>query len=569
LRQLRRGEEVFWAVPNAETLIILCHGYTADPSSLESIARLAHDLIPGSNILIPDFRVKNPFCATNPEKLVQDLNKRIELAWTENGGYQRVILVGHSFGALVARKTYAQASLDQVVWAGRVDRIVLLAAMNRGWEFSHHLAIPTFVAWKIGVLVARFQEYLGRQPLIFSVRRGGSFITGLQLLWLRLEQELALRGETTAMTIQLLGSVDDVVAPDDNLDLVTGGNFIYLDVPHSSHASIVETDDPIYGASRRDAFAEALTANGRALHSRSVHPSDSMRPPPRYDVTDVVFVIHGIRDMGYWTHKVARMIQREGAVTSRLFATVTASYGYFPLLPFLLPSRRRQKVLWLVDQFVAAKAAYPKAEFSFVGHSHGTYLLAKALRDYPEVAFKHVVFAGSVVPCQYPWVDQLRRGRVTNILNYVATADWVVAFFPKVFQILRLQDLGAGGHDGFSCSDPALHQLTYLRGQHGAALVEDNWEAIARFVVHGTTEIGTGCEIEPRRNRLVETLGRVPYLVWAFLVTAVGFGGWTLLSLDVGSTSLMRLAYSYPWMPLQVLAFAIYLWVIKIILTRL
>src|ERR1700682_3803415 len=74
-------------------------------------------------------------------------------------------------------------------------------------------------------------------------------------------------------------------------------------------------------------------------------------------------VIQGIRDMGYWTHKVGRMIQREGAATNCLFATVTASYGYFPLLPFLLPSRRRQKLHWLVDPYVAAKAAYPNAEF--------------------------------------------------------------------------------------------------------------------------------------------------------------------------------------------------------------
>ena len=117
--------------------------------------------------------------------------------------------------------------------------------------------------------------------------------------------------------------------------------------------------------------------------------------------------------------------------------------------------------------------------------------------------------------------------------------------------------------------DSELHQVAYLRGQHSAALIEDNWGAIACFVVHGAAKMDSGCDVEPRRNRLVEILGRAPYLVWALLVALISLGAWALLSLEAGSTSLVRLACAHPWMPLQVLGVAIYAWGIKTVLTKL
>ncbi len=64
---------------------------------------------------------------------------------------------------------------------------------------------------------------------------------------------------------------------------------------------------------------------------------------------------------------------------------------------------RRSKVEWLMDQYTENLALYPNADFSFVGHSNGTYLLAKALLEYPACKFKNVVFAGSVVNKNYDW----------------------------------------------------------------------------------------------------------------------------------------------------------------------
>ena len=56
----------------------------------------------------------------------------------------------------------------------------------------------------------------GRRLAIFQIRRA-PFLTGLRLQWLELQKQAA-KGEM-AIVVQLLGTVDDLVAPEDNLDL--------------------------------------------------------------------------------------------------------------------------------------------------------------------------------------------------------------------------------------------------------------------------------------------------------------------------------------------------------------
>jgi hypothetical protein len=212
-------------------------------------------------------------------------------------------------------------------------------------------------------------------------------------------------------------------------------------------------------------------------------PADNPAGEPQPEVTDVIFVIHGIRDAGYWTHKIARRVREKGKRLGRVVATETSSYGYFPMLRFFLPGERRIKTQWLMDQYVEACALYPNARFSFVGHSNGTYLLASALRDYRCCRFNRVLFAGSVVRRQYDWDRYIARGQVQEVANYVATADWVVAFFPKALQTLGIQDLGSAGHDGFRSA--AVSQVSFVKGAHSAAIQEDNWDAIADFILSG------------------------------------------------------------------------------------
>ncbi len=224
--------------------------------------------------------------------------------------------------------------------------------------------------------------------------------------------------------------------------------------------------------------------------------ADNLPPAPDPTITDLVFVVHGIRDKGFWTQKIActikHLVEEDGLQGKRIVESWTESYGYFPMLPFMFRAARQRKVEWLMDRYAEARARYPRAVFHYVGHSNGTYLAAQALRDYPACRFGHIVFAGSVVRRDYDWMHLIRPAiarpkRVERVLNYVATGDWVVALFPKGVQPWRRFNLGSAGHDGFDQATPdgPVHDVKYIIGGHGAGHEEPHWKDIARFIIHG------------------------------------------------------------------------------------
>jgi pimeloyl-ACP methyl ester carboxylesterase len=366
------------------------------------------------------------------------------------------------------------------------------------------------------------------------------------------------KGIEKAITIQLLGSVDELVGPDDNIDLVSGDDFYYIDIPFSDHSNVVDLAEKKVGEKRKNIFNRVLTAPPQDLKEYALSPQDlqdQLIVRPR--VKNVVFVIHGIRDLGYWTRKIARRVQTLGKEKSITVESETSTYGYFPLLSFLLPWKRREKVEWLMDQYAQALATYPNAQFSFVGHSHGTYLLAKALQEYPSCRFKNVVFAGSVVRTDYAWSRSIARGQVEAVLNYVATGDFVVAIFPKAFQILGLQDLGSAGHDGFK-EIHNVKNIEFIKGDHGAALSESNWDAIAKFIVesdpnailHLPSEV-----IQKKRTGWVVLAGWIAPIIWLFIILIVTLIGYAIVSSSLGE-----------W--LKTIVFLVYLWIIFQVLTR-
>ncbi|ALN60965.1 hypothetical protein GLA29479_77 [Lysobacter antibioticus] len=549
----------------SRTLVILLHAYMHTAARLESLQALVRGTWPDAEIYCPELPASRLSMA-DPNEIVAGLltqvDRRYAQAQAQATPYGNIVLVGHSLGALLARKLYVvacgevegapfeaafkPASADEAAlvparpWAGCVSRIVLLAGMNRGWRVSHHLSLANAPVWSLGSLLCHvIHGFSRRWPLVFTFRRGAEFITQLRIQWLLMRRRASRTGPSmqsdasapstpgSALTIQLLGSRDDMVAPEDNVDLVSGGDFVYLDVPHSGHADIIDMADPIVGAGRTRAFVLALQADSAQLQREAVVPSDERFAAPDESIERVVFVMHGIRDVGYWTHKIARRIKQRAGDRLATWATETSSYGYFPMLPFLFPWYRRQKVEWLMDQYTEALARYPNASFSYVGHSNGTYLLARALELYPCCRFDRVVFAGSVVRRSYDWRRFLdgKRPRVRGVLNFVATGDWVVAFFPKFFQFFRLQDLGSAGHDGFLLSQPeaGVSQVTYVKGGHGAAIVEPVWNVIAGFVVDGRVDMDEIQPVPRRQDVWVKALGLFPPLVWLALIAAAYF----------------------------------------------
>jgi pimeloyl-ACP methyl ester carboxylesterase len=308
---------------------------------------------------------------------------------------------------------------------------------------------------------------------------------------------------------------------------VTGQDFYFLDVLKSGHANVIEMDESPAGDCRRKALETALTSAPDELREVSVAVMDVNPVMQDCAIEEVVFVIHGIRDEGFWTDKIGRAVVIEGKADGRAFARVTSTYGYFGMFPFLLPWERLQKVEWLMNQYAEAIARYPNAtRFHYVGHSNGTWLLANALERYSCCQFKRIVFAGSVVSSRYDWRARINRAppQVEAVVNHAATGDWVVAYFPNLFESIRIQDLGGAGHRGFEkaqLDSGDVRNVEYVVGQHSAALQEDNWKAIAKFVVRGEwppRQLPSPVPLRPGHSLFVGFFGRFPILVWLLLM---------------------------------------------------
>ncbi len=525
-------------------IVLIIHGFASNPQRYEKVKAAVEDNLPGARILIPKLPI-SLFSAIHPNKVVISLLAEIDKVWEEcmlqkkpDQKMPSIIIIGHSAGSLLARKLYIVAcgenhrcrfedpGLDKNgrPWADHVERLVLLAGINRGWSLNGYLygfkAIQISVLTWLGGLFSTI-----RTPFIFYMRSHSSFVSNLRLQWIWMTKTAESEKKGSAMTIQLLGTVDDIVPPANNIDYFSSNNFIFLEVPYSGHVSVLDIDHTDAGKERAVVFRQALLETKAELEKIQFTQMGQMTQPLDDKVTDVAFVIHGIRDTAYWTRRMANRIRSEGTASGRKVATETSSYGYFSMLHFMLPYHRQRKMEWLVDQYIENLWLYPNASdnFSFFGHSNGTYLLAAAMKKYPAIVFRNVVLAGSVVHKNYDWDELLNSGRIKNYLNLVATRDWVVGIFPKAFEKLNIQDLGAGGFDGFIRMQQN-QQLKYINGTHGEGTSEKYWNEIAYFIIHGTMTPTPKAFVPSLRPNSMKVLGRVapfPFLLTLILIVGI------------------------------------------------
>jgi pimeloyl-ACP methyl ester carboxylesterase len=613
-------------------LIVLLHAFCQNPSALKPVKDAVRDAYPDADIYVPKLPFAGPWgwlCTRDATDVVADIIRHIEkivelrsqerlgdAGQDDTGEYESITLIGHSMGAVMARKIAIiahgeqdrsdcptlSAPFERVLsafekprfWASKIRRIVLIAGMNRGWTPSSAMDWWTTAKWNFGIWVG--ETLLGGSPIIFDIRQGAVFSIQTRLQWLALmhyERELRDRRPNIVVT-QLLGTVDDIVSPDDSVDYAVdtsneeegddpdAQSYFYLEVPNSGHADVIRLKRPgdVEAAMKTDIFVTArlpgqsaedfeqlcdeqryvvfrralfndpasLTADPCTVNRDQM--MDSLPRPPNWKVTDLVFVIHGIRDKGFWTQKIARAIKLEAAGRKQDFRSVTTSYGYFAMAPFVLWWVRKQKAEWLMDQYAEARAHYPRANFSYVGHSNGTYLVARALRDYPAATFKRIVLAGSVVRRDYKWRNLVGAGkRVEMVLNYVATGDWVVAIFPKGMQPFRLLDLGSAGHDGFDDAEAGrVEQITYIAGSHGAGHEERHWADIAKFIVSGKPPKGDAKD----QSTIVRALGRCSTMLLVLFAALILGLGYLIAYPTVGRT----------------LALVVYIWIVYIVISR-
>jgi len=422
------------------------------------------------------------------------------IAHTVTGrSFKRIILIGHSAGGVLVQSAFLDLQKISASIGLPPLRLVLIAPLTRGWMISHHIPFFQKLAWTIGIYLSRWIRWMedvrakvsGQTPRpmwILQIERGAPFIVGLRLRWLEYSGP-------RPVIYTLLGSRDEIISWRDMVDEVMDRHSHYREVPYSNHVEIVDVTDECHGGQRRRIIANALNEDPEAAAPEtSFVPYDFMPANPEEDVKRVVFVMHGIRDEGHWTQKIAARARRFSLEVGEKIAVETSSYGYFSILEFIFPSARLKKIHWLMDEYVEARRRYPNARFSYIGHSNGTYLLAQALKMYPGVRFERIAFAGSVVSSNYDWrglmVDRENgeKRQVEAVLNFVAHGDLVVSLFPRLADISPIvqrligPNLGGAGVVPF----PQVEGVTsnkYVIGGHSSAIGEWNWDHLARFAV--------------------------------------------------------------------------------------
>ena len=522
------GDVEFSGATGARPLIVILHGFRMNAGKMADVVDVVREIHPTADFWIPHLPHSFGLSCYGLTRTSQTLAAMLAEIWQPD--YSSLILIGHSTGGPLTRSLYLEGLEQRAVWADVIrndkhSRIIMLAGMNNGWHIDHHFSRFKAIFWSTLESCGRLMEAFGKRPTILDLKRSSLYLTRLRFSWSDLST-----AELPHLTVQLLGTIDDLVGPDDVIDQITGKNFRYLDVPLSGHVNVLKMKGSAPAELERAKVMRVALGSKAEIKKHEVRPwgLDDETIARSEAVQQVVFVIHGIRDQGYWTDKIARHVWKQCTEELRPnLRRVTSSYGYFGMGPFLFPSVRRKKVEWLVEEVLAAHARYPRAKFSYIGHSNGTYLLTKALEIYAGVKqfkFDRVVFAGSVVRSDYNWEDK----RVNGVLNLVANRDWVVAFFPQLFELIPIQDLGSAGHNGFKRVE---YNYKYADGGHGAGIQNTFWDPIAGYILnqeqsggeesgseHSDEETATRVEIG-HLGKLMRVLGKAtPLPVWTLLI---------------------------------------------------
>ena len=526
----------------------------------------------------------------SPEELSMELFQQIDEK-ASSSAVDSIVLLGYSAGSVLARRVFCRAHganehgqfvHAKVAWADKIDRMVNLAGITRGWEFStaspDHVRFLAPVLLSIASGVTWFRRLLRNllrrkslksnagEPFIWQLQRGSPFIVSTRLQYIEvlrridknspagssraglengsiiesdkmppegdLRQSATLRAKGLPSTVFLLGAKDEFISPADCIELGPRAELVYIELPNCDHTTAIQIvgnsdeaqlrkirlaaaiSEPLAELQQRDWVVQASDIDDY-LDPMDLSEGRDHERSQREAVSDVVMIIHGIRDSGFWTKRVAREIKHLSRENGILVRAPTPTYGYFSMWDFVRPGGRQRATRWFLERYAEVRSNFPNAQVSFVGHSNGTYLAARALEVCPAVEFKHVVFAGSVVRRSFAWSRQ--NNRVKKVLNYIGGGDGVVAFLPAVFEFLRIPGLDVGGAGAFGFQEaerckpvvasiagdhpsedgwredaqrkvvlPEIVEIRYVHGGHPAAIQESFWPEIARFALLGT-----------------------------------------------------------------------------------
>lgn len=511
-------------------LIVLVHGMTPDKKRLDA---LVEALEPYGEVLRLNYNA-SLISNADPTAIAQNISNEMDKA-IPSGSLIPVIMVAHSMGAPLTRRAILIGKNQH--WVEQVNRVVLMAGVARGWDLSGEPPPDSNIIHRYQM---RFGYWLanmfGCSKLPLSFERGSPFIADLRIEWMRWIQEGHSKKAQRPNVVQMLGDIDDIVSREDNEDLKTmaNGKFAQMRIRGTGHGDIVDigTDAEVgserqrLGQYRLEKLVAAITLPFDEVKMYNEELPSAVDP----SVNEVVFVLHGIRDLGRWSSEfeseITHMYPTQRRANLRI---ISPRYGYFGMGPFLFESVRDRYARWLMDEYTETLARYPNLQANgihFFGHSNGTYLLTRALELYKSMEINNVVFAGSVVPKNYNWAQF--AGRVQRVRNYVGTEDWVVALFPRLFELPIIagfgNHIGSAGFNGFDQEKTTnwVENVFYVDGAHGA--FEGRVREIVDYLLNPGTDVPAR---EDQREKLGKVLESTPVVlaVWSAIVAALLFVG--------------------------------------------
>lgn len=316
--------------------------------------------------------------------------------------YDRIILVGHSLGGLLLRDALlldsGGAGEPAMQWTTKVTRVVLLASPNAGYELDRLRPMVRTAARAVSVM-GKF--------LFEQFEEGSEYITELRLRWFRFMASTT-QSRRPPEVVQVLGDHDDMISRENIIDAKFLRNATTIEVSDAGHSDLVDVTRAPDPEERYAILRRAILDDLPELRE----PEEQENPAPR------VFILHGIRasKSDDWV-EVLKQELHDHADPAWSSAGFTPSYGYFGALHFASPWIRRRNtrlmLRWYGENFVTHNAD----NLYFVGHSNGTYMLGRSLKNVPSLRFRRIYMAAPVLPRNFDWQRIIERRQVGHWLD--------------------------------------------------------------------------------------------------------------------------------------------------------
>jgi hypothetical protein len=167
------------------------------PSALQALqANCAN-----AEVWAPDLDL-SMFNMRDAEDVARELYEKIDAKLATLPSVNQVVILSYSAGSLLARRVFCMAygvgvdgeiAREPVWWAKHVHRLVVLAGITRGWEFStaspDHVRFLSPVLLSVARAVGLYKSLRpvsgGKLPFIWQLKRGAPFVVSKRIQYVK------------------------------------------------------------------------------------------------------------------------------------------------------------------------------------------------------------------------------------------------------------------------------------------------------------------------------------------------------------------------------------------------